>query len=166
LSGLGGTAAERIGNDFIAGNFAQAIVDIAASDFAFSTDAECGTWSNIPRLGFQPSIPSGTWLVGGKIAPGTYRVNASSGCYWERLRNFSGGFNALIANDFVSSAGPQLVSIAATDIGFTTDSECGTWTRVSTQSGTSSGQTPDEVKRHWLTKRSKDARLETPLRER
>jgi hypothetical protein len=47
-------------------------VDIAGSDLAFSTTADCGTWYTTPRLGSQSSIPSGTWLVGAQIAPGTY----------------------------------------------------------------------------------------------
>jgi hypothetical protein len=161
LSGLGGTLAEIIANDSIS-DYRQAIVDIKASDLAFSTNAGCGTWFSTPRLGFQAVIPSGTWLVGAQIAGGTYQVNASSGCYWERLRDFTGSLSSIIANDYVSGAGPQLVSIAAGDVGFTTNSSCGTWTLVSSQPSTSSpSQTLAEVKQHWLMKRS--LRVPTPL---
>lgn len=153
LSGLGGTLAEIIANDFVS-DYRQAIVDIKASDLAFSTNASCGTWFTTPRLDFQTIIPSGTWLVGAQISSGTYQANASAGCYWERLRDFTGSLSAIIANDFVSGAGPQLVSIAAGDVGFTTNSSCGTWTRVSNQSSISSlAQTPADVKQHWLMKR-------------
>jgi hypothetical protein len=153
LSGLGGTLGEIIANDFIS-DYRQAIVDIKASDLAFSTNASCGTWFTTPRLDFQAVIPSGTWLVGAQISSGTYQANASVGCYWERLRDFTGSFSAIVANDFVSGAGPQLVSIAAGDVGFTTNSSCGTWTRVSSQSSISSlAPTPAEVKEHWLMKR-------------
>jgi len=153
LSGLGGTLAEIIANDFIS-DYRQAIVDIKASDLAFSTNAGCGTWFSTPRLDFQAVISKGTWLVGAQISSGTYQANASSGCYWERLRDFTGSLSSIIANNFISGAGPQLVSIAAGDTGFTTNSSCGTWTRVSSPSITSSSaQTPGEVKQHWLMKR-------------
>lgn len=45
------------------------------------------------------------------LQPGVYRSNVSSGCYWERLRNFSGTLDGILANDFVSSAGQQLVEV-------------------------------------------------------
>jgi hypothetical protein len=163
LSGLGGTLAEIIANDFISG-YGQAIVDIRASDLAFSTNAGCGTWFSTPRVAFQAAISSGTWLVGAQVTAGTYQANASSGCYWERLRDFTGSLSAIIANNFVSGAGPQLVSIAAGDIGFTTTSSCGTWTRLSGQSSTPSAQTLDEVQQNWLTKRS--LTVQAPLSER
>jgi hypothetical protein len=166
LSGLGGSLGEIIANDFVSTDLAQAIVDIGASDLAFSTDADCGTWYPTARLGSQSSIPAGTWLVGAQITPGTYRANAKSGCYWERVRNFGGLTSAIIANDFVSSAGNQLVSISATDVGFSTDADCGVWTRVSGQAALSvtsnSVENPAEVKRNWLMKRSKKVRIETP----
>ena len=164
LSGLGGTLAEIIANDIISG-YSQAIVDVKASDLAFSTNAGCGTWFSTPRVAFQAAISPGTWLVGTQITSGTYQANASSGCYWERLRDFTGGVTSIIANNFVSAAGPQLVSIAAGDVGFTTNFSCGTWAHVSSQTGTSSAaQTPAEVEQHWLMKRS--LRLQTPLSER
>lgn len=165
LSGLGGTLAEIIANDFIGSNYKQAIVDIKASDLAFSTNTGCGTWFSTPRLGFQAVIPSGIWLVGTQITSGTYQANVSSGCYWERLRDFAGSLSSIIANNYVSSAGPQLVSIAAGDTGFTTNDSCGTWTRVSGLSRNySSAPTLTEVKQNWLMKRS--PRLQTPLGDR
>ena len=167
LSGLGGSLAEIIANDFIGGTYGQAVVDIQASDLAFSTTAACGTWFTTPRFGFQPTINSGAWVVGTQVSAGTYQANAGSGCYWERLRNFGGSLSAIIANNFISGAGPQLVSISASDNGFTTTSECGVWTRVSSQSSiSSSAQTSEEVKRRWMAKRSNDTLLQTPLGDR
>jgi hypothetical protein len=154
-SGLGGTLAEIIANDFIASPFVQALVDIAPTDIAFSTNASCGTWTNIRSLGVQTGVPTGTWLVGAQVTPGIYQTQAASGCYWERLSNFGGLPSAIIANDFVSSAGPQLVSIAATDTGFTTESSCGSWTRLSTQAGSVSAQSPDEIMRNRRQARGK-----------
>lgn len=166
LSGLGGTLAEVIANDFIS-NSNHAIVDVKASDVAFSTDSDCGIWYTTPRLGAQAAIPSGTWLVGTQVTSGTYRANVNSGCYWERLRDFTGNLSAIIANNFVGSAGPQLVTISATDVGFTTDVDCGTWTRVSSQSATST-QAADEMtqssaEQNSMMRRSlKDSRLQIP----
>lgn len=130
-SGLGGSTAEIIANDFVSYNAAQIIVDILTGDVGFQTDADCGTWNQTPRGGAQSSIAPGMWLVNGQVTPGTYRTNAAAGCYWERLRNFQGVLGSILANDFVSSAGPQVVTIAPGDVGFNTDGDCGTWSRVS-----------------------------------
>lgn len=92
LSGLGGTTKDIIANDFLGSGLNQAVIDIRASDVAFSTESECGTWTAAPRGGLQTTIPPGTWLVNTQLAPGTYRAVAASSCYWKRLRNFDGGF--------------------------------------------------------------------------
>ncbi len=68
---------------------------------------------------------SGMKVVGRDIIPGTYRSLGSDGCYWERLNGFAGKLGNIIANEF--SAGPQIVSILATDRGFYSN-RCGTWT--------------------------------------
>src|SRR6478672_1217405 len=71
---------------------------------------------------------SGTFRVGigpGRVHPGTYRSSGGSGCYWERLRNFSGGLNSILAND--NAEGPAVVTILNTDRGFDSHS-CGQWT--------------------------------------
>jgi hypothetical protein len=69
------------------------------------------------------------YLVGQDIQPGTWRNDGgSSGCYWERLRGFTGELSAIIANDFGTAA--SIVTIAPTDIGFSA-SRCGTWSLVS-----------------------------------
>jgi hypothetical protein len=70
------------------------------------------------------------WIVGAQITPGTYRAdNSAQGCFWQRVSNFTGAIDAVIANQFVTSPGVQLVTIAATDAGFSANTECGTWTR-------------------------------------
>jgi hypothetical protein len=130
-SGLGGTLSEVIANEFIGFNAGQWIVDIAASDRAFQTDSECGTWFSTPRQGQSATITPGFWLVGSQVAPGTYRAFSQPGCYWERTRNFSGTLAAIIANDFLSNGGQTFVTISGGDVGFKTDGDCGTWTRVS-----------------------------------
>jgi hypothetical protein len=157
-SGLGGTLAEIIANDFINFNAGQWIVDIAPSDRAFKTQSQCGTWfKDSPRQGAQTNITQGMWLVGSQVASGTYRANAQSGCYWERLRDFSGTLSGIIANDFVSSAGQQLVSISAGDVGFHTDDSCGTWTRVGnlTTEALTSTRWPADIEHSWRIHRSR-----------
>src|SRR4030095_804158 len=96
---------------------------------AFKTDGECGTWFNTARHGSQTSIIGGTWLVGQQVSPGTYVANVAAGCYWERVRDFTGRSN-IIANDFNDTGGQRFVTIAATDVGFYTDDQCGTWTKT------------------------------------
>lgn len=128
--GLGGTTSDIIANDFVSFDAQQVVVDILSSDVAFETDADCGTWFDTPRHGSQATIPPGVWLVGPQVAPGTYTAAVQSGCYWERLRDFTGSLNGIIANDFVSSAGARFITISGTDVGFATDDDCGTWTRA------------------------------------
>jgi hypothetical protein len=133
--GLSGSINDVIANDFVSFNAAQIIVDILGSDVAFQTDSECNTWFQTPRHPAQGSIGMGTWLVGAQIGTGVYRSTVSAGCYWERLRDFTGNLSGIIDNDFVSSGGSYVVEIRSGDIGFSTDDECGTWTRVSEPSG-------------------------------
>jgi hypothetical protein len=69
----------------------------------------------------------GTFQVGKDIQPATYRTReGSSGCYYARLKGFSGGFEDIIANE--NTDGPAVITIAATDKGFQSQN-CGTWTQ-------------------------------------
>ena len=130
LSGLGGTSADRITNEFIGFNSGQEIVDIASSDRAFKPDADCGRWDRRPEPGpSSGTITPGRWLVGRQIQPGDYETNASPGCYWERLRGFSGESRDRITNDFVGDGGRVIVSIRSSDGGFYADNDCGSWSR-------------------------------------
>lgn len=133
LSGFGGTLNDVIANDFVGFDAPQLIVDILGSDRGFSSDSDCRTWSMSPRAAPSSGITPGTWLVNAQIAPGTYRITAAPGCYWERLRNFEGRIASIIANDFVAGGGPVIVSISPSDVGFHADDDCGTqWTQVLT----------------------------------
>lgn len=68
----------------------------------------------------------GTQIVGVDIAPGTYRTRiASPGCYWERLQGFGGTLDEISANE--NTDGPEVVTIAGTDAGFSSDG-CADWT--------------------------------------
>ena len=66
----------------------------------------------------------GTHVVGKDVSPGTYRAPGGGGCYWARLRSFTGSLNSILAN--ANPSGPTIVTISRTDRGFQTSS-CGTW---------------------------------------
>jgi hypothetical protein len=126
LSGFGGTLDEIIANDNPPG---PAVVTIAPTDAGFNS-TRCGAWtSDLSPITSSPTAPfgDGTYIVGTDIAPGRWRAEGGSGCYWERLSGFGGTLDEIIANDFGSAT--PVVEIRATDKGFTT-SDCGTWTRI------------------------------------
>jgi hypothetical protein len=76
------------------------------------------------------TFSDGTWRVGADIEAGTYRANAKMGCYWERMRGFSGDtLKDIISNGVSASDGPVTVTIKKTDLGFKSQL-CGTWTKV------------------------------------
>jgi hypothetical protein len=127
LSGLGGSLGEILANDF-QGYTGRAVVDIRPTDAAFSFH-NCGSFKTYaPPAATSGVIVPGTHVVGAHIAAGTYFTNAQSSCYWERVSSLDGGFASLIANDFISAAGPQYVTIQPSDSGFTSNANCGTWT--------------------------------------
>jgi hypothetical protein len=126
-SGVGGGAADTIAFGFVGFDAAQSIVDIAGTDAAFQANAACGAWSNQPRASAAGTIGAGTWIVGVQIAPGTYRADAATGCYWERLRDFSGTAAGVIASELVPRPGPAFVNVLPGDIGVSANAACGTW---------------------------------------
>lgn len=74
-----------------------------------------------PETPQDPPIPPGTYLVPSGIYPGIYHGVVASGlwCYWERLSDLSGEFEAIIANDIIFS-GQFYVEIKTTDYAFYT----------------------------------------------
>jgi hypothetical protein len=126
LSGFGGTLGEIIANNF--SDHLQ-IVTINPTDVGFSS-TDCGTWA--PPAGPITSSPTapfgdGMYIVGTDVAPGTWRNEASDGCYWERLSGFTGEIDDIIANEF--SDDQQIVTISESDVAFQSDN-CGTWTKI------------------------------------
>lgn len=76
------------------------------------------------------SFGEGRFVVGTDIAAGTYRTAGKSGhldCYWERLKDTSGGTGSIIANSL--APGPATVTIDKTDGAFQTR-WCRTWTKI------------------------------------
>jgi hypothetical protein len=129
LSGFGGTFSEIIANDFLNGT---AIVTIAPTDVGFRTSG-CGRWySDLSPIKSSPTSPitAGTYFVGATldVAPGTWQSTGGNGCYWARLRSFTGTFSDIIANDFGNA--PTIVTISPSDVGFETNAGCGQWNKI------------------------------------
>jgi len=68
----------------------------------------------------------GKYRVAQDVRPGTYRSLGGDGCYWARLKNFSGSLSSIVANE--NADGPTLVTIKSSDRGFET-ARCRNWTR-------------------------------------
>jgi hypothetical protein len=74
----------------------------------------------------EPTIEDGTWVVPDEVKPGIYRATTpGSNCYWERVKNFTGGLNSIIANGN-AVGGPIVIEIAKSDKGFTSEG-CAPW---------------------------------------
>ena len=134
-----------IASEFLDFDADQEIVDIAASDHVFRSDADCRDWQPSPAASAPTGrIPGGRWLVGEQVEPGEYVTDANAGCYWARLRRFSGETRLdVIDNEFVAGGGRRTVVVSSTDVGFFSDASCGAWTR----SGSGSGAT--EAHKTW-----------------
>jgi hypothetical protein len=80
------------------------------------------------RIADAPAVitSDGVYRVGADIKPGTYYTGNTDGCYWERAKNFTGSFSAIIDNDYGS--GRRMVTISAGDVAFDSDG-CGSWRR-------------------------------------
>jgi hypothetical protein len=71
----------------------------------------------------------GQYLVGEDIKPGTYKTAGTDGgfaCYWARLRNATGEFSAIIANDNIT--GPARVTVKQGE--YFETKRCQPWKRV------------------------------------
>jgi len=82
----------------------------------------------------KPSAPTttiseGIFKVNTEVKPGTYKTTADDGCYFARLKGFSGDAGEIIANGVKSSGEQAIVTIEKTDVGFDS-SNCGTWKLV------------------------------------
>lgn len=70
--------------------------------------------SGLERSWEANTIPGdGIFVVGPDIEPGLYKAEASSGCYYARLRSMGGGLNAIITNNNVD--GPLAITVESTD---------------------------------------------------
>lgn len=126
LKSLSGDLDDILANENAAG---PAVVAISPTDKGFTSE-RCAPWVRATSpITANPNAAfgAGTYMVGTDIAPGTWRAEGGSGCYWARLKDFSGGPDAIIAND--NTTGSAVVQIAASDAGFSS-ARCGTWTKA------------------------------------
>lgn len=124
LKGFSGEMTDTLANGIESGPM---VVTIKDNDAGFESK-KCGTWTkDLSPITSSPTAPfgDGSYIVGTDISPGTWRSDSPEDCYWERLKEFTGGMNATIAN----SIGKGIVTIAKTDKGFRTN-KCGTWTKA------------------------------------
>jgi len=107
---------------------APAIVTIRPTDAGFNSQG-CGTWTKdlSAITASRTSFGAGAYIAGTDIESGTYRNSGGNNCYYERLRDFTGGMNSIIANGNTNN--PTIVTIAPTDAGFQS-LNCGTWTKL------------------------------------
>ena len=73
------------------------------------------------------SFGSGIWAVGSQVQPGTWMTSNVSFCYWKRLSGFDGSYGDTIESAIVD--GNVIVEISSSDAGFSSNDDCGTWTR-------------------------------------
>ena len=122
LSGFSGQLADILANENEDG---PAVITIGPDDKGFDSK-RCATWTSDLSAITQSrtSFGEGEFIVGTDIQPGTYRSDGPGDCYWSRVSGWSHELTDVIAND--NTAGPAIVTIAATDKGFTSR-RCGTW---------------------------------------
>ena len=126
LKGFSGATSDIITNENANG---PQVVTISGSDSGFESDG-CGTWTtDLSAITPSPtsSFNDGVNVVGVDIAPGTWRSQGATACYWEREATFSGLTGDIIAND--NTTGAAVVTIGGGDKGFKSDG-CGRWTKI------------------------------------
>ena len=128
FGGLYGNDTGVVGRWWVRGQ--SAVVDIAPTDIGFFSEG-CGEWSPdlSPFLTAGEPFSRGTYLVGSDLAPGRYRAtpeNQKWGCYWARLSGFGGTKDEVLGwSDFLGTS--FIAEIDPSDVGFTTDGDCGAW---------------------------------------
>lgn len=103
---------------------------------------------------------SGAYRVPGQVPPGLYRSSAgSAGCYWERVSDFSGSFESVIANYFGFDMSPIYARVKYGDAGFYTE-DCGTWTEVTSADPVK--YLPIDNGQYWVNHDMRPGRYQAP----
>ncbi len=125
LKDLSGQLEGILAND---NGIGQYYVEIRQGDYAFMTACEIERLDSLPEpiAEFPVKILPGTYLVGREIKAGTYKGqqvgnDIMSSCYWARLSNVAGEFDAIIANE--NAVGQFYLQVAASDFALTTACE-------------------------------------------
>ena len=121
LKDLTGNSDGLLANENEIGQF---YLEVKTSDYALQTDCPIQLVSPLPEYTgeYPQSIQAGTYLVGIDIQPGKYKGQAgndfTTSCYWARLSNVSGDFDALLADE--NATGAFQVTILKSDFAFVT----------------------------------------------
>jgi hypothetical protein len=112
-------------------------LDTASPSVSSGSDNDGGGYAPAPVAPPLPAGPAttftdGTYVPGTDIVPGTYRTSGPAPgaielCYWSRMKDTSGDFGAIIANDIAQ--GPSTVTIRTSDGAFKT-SGCNVWQKI------------------------------------
>jgi len=124
LAGFSGELGDILANGNETG---PVIVTIRPGDKGFDC-RQCGIWTpDLSTITTAKDAPftDGVYIVNVDIEPGIWRADQPEGCYWSRLRGFTGELGEIISNE----NGKGLVTIAKTDKGFKSV-RCGTWTKI------------------------------------
>lgn len=96
------------------------IATLAPTDTAVPTSTPLPTETPNPNL-----VNPGTYIVNTDIQPGIYKGSAGSGlfssCYWERLKDLTGTFDSILANE--NATGQFYVEVKNSDYALKTDCE-------------------------------------------
>jgi hypothetical protein len=104
----------------------QTTVANVPTNTAEPTNTPASTETAIPSNTPDPNlIHSGTHIVGVDIQSGIYKGIAGDGlfssCYWERLKDLTGGLDSVLAND--NSIGQYYIEVRSSDYALKTDCE-------------------------------------------
>jgi hypothetical protein len=100
-----------------------------------TADDESASKAPSPKKTTEPepesTMEEGTYEIGVDAKPGRYKTRVpedSSGCYWEKLKDDSGGLDSVIANGEVNAGGRVSITLKRGE--FFMAEDCGTWIRV------------------------------------
>ena len=100
-----------------------------------TADDESASKAPSPKKTTEPepesTMDEGTYEIGVDAKPGRYKTRVpedSAGCYWEKLKDDSGGLNSVIANGEVNAGGRVSITLKRSE--FFLSEDCGTWIRV------------------------------------
>lgn len=116
LSDFSGDFNSLITNDNAIGQY---YVEVRSDDYALQTQCELVSLKSLPEPSteYPNSLTPGTYIVGRDIQAGTYRGEAGAdileSCYWARLKDLSGDFSSLLAND--NSNGQYFIQVLESD---------------------------------------------------
>lgn len=125
LRGFSGSLGDIISNE---NTYYPSVVTIEPTDKGFKSSG-CGTWTQdlSAITESQTTFNDGILIVGTDILSGTYKSSGGEGCYYARLKGFTGSLGSIIANENTDTS--AIVTISSTDKGFKS-SGCGMWTKM------------------------------------